>query len=42
MKMYALQQRCFAEVSVVKDTPAGEIESIESKNARLGVDSQFD
>jgi hypothetical protein len=40
--MYALQQRCFAEVSVLKDNPAGEIESIESKNARLGVDSQFD
>jgi hypothetical protein len=42
MQMFALQTRCFAEVSVVKDTPTGEIESVESKNARLGVDSQFD
>lgn len=38
----ATQTRTFAEVSVVKDTPAGEVESLESKNARLGVDTRFD
>lgn len=42
MQMFALQTRSFAEVQVVNETPTGGIESIESKNARLGVDTQFD
>jgi len=37
-----MQARSFADVSVVNETPNGEIESLESKNARLGVDTQFD
>jgi hypothetical protein len=36
--MFAMQARSFADVSVVNETPAGEIETMESKNARLGVD----
>lgn len=27
---------------MVDETPAGEVETLESKNARLGVDTQFD
>jgi hypothetical protein len=41
-QMFAMQARSFADVSVVNETPAGEIETMESKNARLGVDVQFD
>ena len=40
--LFAVQKRSFADVSVVNETPAGELESLESKNARLGIDSQFD
>ncbi len=40
--MIRTQTRMFADVSVVKDSQADQVESIEAKNARLGVDSKFD